>query len=154
VTNPSRIDYEDVKNKRINHRRAPGAGASVAPSRSETLDPAMSSTIIVLKTLAEHIAARLEERAFCVVFENDLEHCWPRKELADKTGERNPRLRRISGLDCRNSRGWVRYEGNISKAVLNGLPMFPLCQTLSQASKRIRAQIYVFKGAIIGPNFS
>ena len=117
MTNPSRIDYEDMKNKRINRRRAPGAAASVAPSRSETLDLAMSSsTIIVLKTLAEHIAARLEERAFCVVFENDLERCWPCKEIARTTGERNPRLRRISGLDCRNSRGWVRYEGNISKA--------------------------------------
>jgi len=100
VTNPSRIDYEDVKNKRINHRRAPGAGASVAPSRSETLDPAMSSTIIVLKTLAEHIAARLEERAFCVVFENDLERCWPRKELA-----RTKREREIQGFA--ESQGWT-----------------------------------------------
>jgi hypothetical protein len=31
VTNPSRMDYEDMKNKRLNHRRAPGACASVAP---------------------------------------------------------------------------------------------------------------------------
>jgi hypothetical protein len=100
VTNPSRIDYEDVKNKRINHRRAPGAGASVAPSRSETLDPAMSSTIIVLKTLAEHIAARLEERAFGVVFENDLERCWPRKEIA-----RTKREREIQGFA--ESQGWT-----------------------------------------------
>ena len=38
------------------------------------------------------------------------------RDRADKTGERNPRLRQISGLDRRNSRGWVRYEGNISKA--------------------------------------
>jgi hypothetical protein len=35
-----------------------------------------SSMIIVLKTLAEHIAAHLGERAFCVVFEEDLERCW------------------------------------------------------------------------------
>jgi hypothetical protein len=41
-----------------------------------------SSTIIILKALAEHIGARLGERAFCVVFENDLERCWPRKEMA------------------------------------------------------------------------
>jgi muramoyltetrapeptide carboxypeptidase LdcA involved in peptidoglycan recycling len=101
VTNPSRIDYEDVKNKRINHRRAPGAGVSVAPSRSETLDLAMSSsTIIVLKALAEHIAARLEERAFCVVFENDLERCWPRKEIA-----RTKREREIQGFA--ESQGWT-----------------------------------------------
>ena len=90
-----------MKNKRIDHRRAAGAAASVAPSRSETLDPAMSSsTIIVLKTLAEHIAARLEERAFCVVFENDLERCWPRKEMA-----RTKREREIQGFA--ESQGWT-----------------------------------------------
>ena len=101
VINPSRIDYEDMRNKRINRRRAPGATASVAPSRSETVDPAMpSSTIIVLKTLAEHIAARLEERAFCVVFENDLERCWPRKEIA-----RTKREREIQ--DFAESQGWT-----------------------------------------------
>jgi hypothetical protein len=101
VTNPSRIDYEDVKNKRINHRRAPGAAASVAPPRSETLDPAISSsTFIVLKTLAEHIAARLEERAFCVVFEDDLDRCWPRKEIA-----RTKREGEIQGFA--ESQGWT-----------------------------------------------
>ena len=90
-----------MKNKRVNRRRAPGAAASVALSRSETLDLAMSSsTIIVLKTLAEHIAARLEERAFCVVFENDLEHCWPRKEIARTKWERE-----IQGFA--DSQGWT-----------------------------------------------
>jgi len=101
VTNPSRIDYEEMKNKRINHRRAPGAAASVAPSRSKTLDLAMpSSTVIVLKTLAEHIAARLEERTFCVVFENDLERCWLCKEIA-----RTKREREIQGFA--KSQGWT-----------------------------------------------
>src|ERR1700746_2890552 len=90
-----------MKNKRIDHRRAAGAAASVAPSRGETLDAAMSSSaIIVLKTLAEHIAARLEERAFCVVFENDLERCWPRKEMA-----RTKREREIQGFA--ESQGWT-----------------------------------------------
>ena len=34
-----------------------------------------------MKTLAKHVAARLRERAFCVVFEDDLERCWPSKGL-------------------------------------------------------------------------
>jgi hypothetical protein len=33
--------------------------------------------IVVLKTLAKHVAARLRERAFCVAFEDDLERGWP-----------------------------------------------------------------------------
>jgi hypothetical protein len=41
-----------------------------------------SSTIVVVKTLAKHVATRLGKQAFCVVFENDLERCWPRKEMA------------------------------------------------------------------------
>jgi hypothetical protein len=32
---------------------------------------------VALKILAEHIAQQLEERGFCVVFEHDLERCWP-----------------------------------------------------------------------------
>jgi muramoyltetrapeptide carboxypeptidase LdcA involved in peptidoglycan recycling len=109
-----------MKNKRINHRRAPGAAASVAPSRSETLDAAMSSsTIIVLKTLAEHIAARLEERAFCVVFENDLERCWPRKEMA-----RTKREREIQGFA--ESQGWTAaiLEGGFgTRAIFRSLQL-------------------------------
>ena len=31
------------------------------------------NAIVVLKTLAKHVAARLRERAICVVFEDDLE---------------------------------------------------------------------------------
>jgi hypothetical protein len=30
-----------------------------------------------LKILAQHIAPQLEERGFCVVFDRDLERCWP-----------------------------------------------------------------------------
>jgi hypothetical protein len=42
-----------------------------------------------MKTLAKHVAARLEERAYCVVFEGDLERCWPRKQMAglEREGE-------------------------------------------------------------------
>ena len=35
-----------------------------------------------MKTLAKHVAARLEARAFCVVFENDLERLWPSNKMA------------------------------------------------------------------------
>ena len=38
------------------------------------------------------------------------------RDVAGRTRRKNPRLRRISGLDRRNSRRWVQYESNISKA--------------------------------------
>jgi hypothetical protein len=59
-----------------------------------------SSTIIILKTLAENVAARLGERAFCVVFEDDLERCWPRRRIA-----RAEREREIQGFA--ESQGWA-----------------------------------------------
>jgi hypothetical protein len=67
----------------VDYRRAPCAVAKLASPRTEKLDFAKksSSTVIALKTLAEHVAAHLEERAFCVVFEDELERCWPSKRL-------------------------------------------------------------------------
>jgi hypothetical protein len=53
-----------------------------------------------MKTLAEHIAQQLKEREFCVVFENDLERCWPRKEMS-----RTKREKEIQGLA--ESQGWT-----------------------------------------------
>ena len=47
-----------------------------------------SWTIIALKTLAEEIGARLEKRSFCIVFERDLERCWPSKEMTPAKRER------------------------------------------------------------------
>jgi hypothetical protein len=35
-----------------------------------------------MKTLARHVAAGLEERTYCAVFENDLERCWPSSRMA------------------------------------------------------------------------
>jgi len=35
-----------------------------------------------MKTLAKHVAERLEERALCLVFENDVERCWPSNKIA------------------------------------------------------------------------
>jgi hypothetical protein len=53
-----------------------------------------------LKTLTERIAQQLKERGFCVVFENDLERCWPSKEM-----ERARRERKIQGFA--ESQGWT-----------------------------------------------
>ena len=45
-------------------------------------------TQYAMKILAKHVAARLEKRSFCVVFEDDLERCWPRKGIARSERER------------------------------------------------------------------
>ena len=34
-----------------------------------------------MKTLAKDIATKLGEGAFCVVFEDDLERCWPSNRI-------------------------------------------------------------------------
>jgi hypothetical protein len=44
-----------------------------------------------MKTLAEQIATQLEERAFCVVFEDDLVRCWPLEKIA--RSEREKKIR-------------------------------------------------------------
>ena len=41
-----------------------------------------------LKTLAKHIATQLEKRSFCVVFEDDLERCWPSNKMAEAKRKR------------------------------------------------------------------
>jgi hypothetical protein len=33
------------------------------------------------EALAEHIQRRLKERAYCIVFEDEIERCWPRKNV-------------------------------------------------------------------------
>jgi hypothetical protein len=52
-----------------------------------------------LKTLAKHIEAQLEERAFCVVFEDDLKRCWPSNQMSQ--AERNSEIHRFA-----ESQGW------------------------------------------------
>jgi len=70
-----------------------------------------------LKILAEHIAQQLKERGFCVVFEGDLERCWPSSGMSQTERERKIQdFAESQGWDCRNSRLWIRYESNISKA--------------------------------------
>jgi hypothetical protein len=53
-----------------------------------------------MKILAKHVAAWLEERAFCLVFEGDLERCWPRTGMA-----RSEREREIQNFA--KSQGWT-----------------------------------------------
>jgi hypothetical protein len=52
-----------------------------------------------LKTLAKHIATQLEERGFCVVFEDDLKRCWPSNQMPE--AERNSEIHRFA-----ESQGW------------------------------------------------
>jgi hypothetical protein len=53
-----------------------------------------------MQILAKQVTARLKERPFCVVFENDLERCWPRRGMA-----RYVRERKIQ--DFAESQGWT-----------------------------------------------
>jgi hypothetical protein len=53
-----------------------------------------------MKILDKHVAAQLEKRAFCVVFEGDLERCWPRHLCA-----RSEREREIQAFA--ESHGWT-----------------------------------------------
>jgi hypothetical protein len=52
-----------------------------------------------LKTLAERIAAQLDERTFCVVFEDELKRCWPSNPMPQ--AERNSEIHRFA-----ESQGW------------------------------------------------
>jgi hypothetical protein len=53
-----------------------------------------------MKTLTKHVGAQLEERAFCVVFEDDLERCWPSMKMARSVRE--------SEIHCfAESQGWI-----------------------------------------------
>jgi hypothetical protein len=53
-----------------------------------------------LKILAEHIAQRLKEREFCVVFEGDLERCWQSSGMSQAERERKIQ-------DFAESQGWT-----------------------------------------------
>jgi hypothetical protein len=53
-----------------------------------------------MNTLAKHIETRIEERAFCVVFEDDLERCWPSNKMA--RAKRNREIQNFA-----ESHGWT-----------------------------------------------
>ena len=52
-----------------------------------------------LKTLTKYIEAQLEERPFCIVFEDALKRCWPNSQMSQ--AERNSEIRRFA-----ESQGW------------------------------------------------
>jgi hypothetical protein len=53
-----------------------------------------------MKTLTKDIAAKVEERAFSVVFEDDLERCWPSNKM--------PQARRKKEIqNFAQSQGWT-----------------------------------------------
>ena len=53
-----------------------------------------------MKILAEHIAQRLKERGFCVIFDHDLERCWPRQGV--QRAEREKEIQSFA-----ESQGWT-----------------------------------------------
>ena len=59
-----------------------------------------------MKTLTKEISAKLGERAFCVVFEDDLDRCWPSNKM--QNGKRKREIQNFA-----QSRGW-------STAILEG----------------------------------
>jgi hypothetical protein len=49
--------------------------------------------------LAKHIERTLKERAFCVIFEDEIERCWPMKKL--RRAEQEEQIQVFA-----NSHGW------------------------------------------------
>ena len=59
-----------------------------------------------LKMLAAYIARQLEERPFCIVFEDALKRCWPGNHMSQ--AEQNSEIHRFA-----ESKGWSAtvFEG-------------------------------------------
>jgi len=53
-----------------------------------------------MDTLTEHIERSLKERAFYVVFEDELEHCWPSEKIDPE--ERDKQIQAFA-----ESHGWI-----------------------------------------------
>jgi len=74
-----------------------------------------------LKILAEHIAGRLTERAFCLVFAPELERYWPSAEFT--RAEQQEQIRAFA-----TSHGWsvsVLDVGYGIRAIFGPLVVFP-----------------------------
>ena len=74
-------------------------------------------TAKLLGILAEHIAQQLKERGFCVVFEHDLERCWPSSGMS-----RAEREREIQ--DFAESQGWtaeILDAGFVTRTIFRSL---------------------------------
>ena len=64
--------------------------------------------------LAKHIARSLKERGFCVVFEDELERCWPSEKI-----DRGDRERQIQTFA--ESRGWIASILDTDSGVMRAL---------------------------------
>jgi len=66
-----------------------------------------------METLAKHVAARVEERGFCVVFENELERCWPSSKMTH--AKRKEEIESFA-----ESQGWTAaiFEGGFGTRAL------------------------------------
>jgi hypothetical protein len=58
-----------------------------------------------METLTKHIERDLEERHFCVVFEDEVERCWPKEKLGQM--ERGEEIQAFA-----KSRGWNAWIHN------------------------------------------
>ena len=63
----------------------------------ESKIPKNKSPFLIM--LREHIAAQLVVRGFCLVFDDDLERCWPSNQMSPE--ERNSEILRFA-----ESQGW------------------------------------------------
>ena len=89
-----------------------------------------SSEYEYMKTLTNHIAARIGERAFCVVFEDELERCWPGNKIAEAR-------RRGDIQNFAESHGWTAaiLEGAFgTRAIFEGLAYRGLFFAIVRAS--------------------
>jgi len=67
-----------------------------------------------MDTLAKHIERCLKKREFCLVFEDELERCWPSKKM-----ERAEREKQIQAFG--ESHGWsvsiLNTDSGLSRAI-------------------------------------
>jgi len=67
--------------------------------------------------LAKHIERTLKERGFCVVFEDELERCWPSAEI--KPADREEELEIFA-----ESHGWIvsilNTDSDVMRAIFEG----------------------------------
>jgi hypothetical protein len=64
--------------------------------------------------LAKHIERTLKERGFCVVFEDDLERCWPSEEI--EPADREEQIETFA-----ESHGWMVSILNTDSGVIRAI---------------------------------
>ena len=67
-----------------------------------------------MDTLAQHIERNLKEREFCVVFEDELERCWPSEKMDH--GEREKEIQTFAKLH-----GWNASIINTDSGLLRAI---------------------------------